>query len=175
MSARLVDSDITKLVVVPGGVADVNKPTVTEFNEGIDITCAVVAGYTLGMTDSNTIEGRSVCDKGNTTDYGSANYEGNLQFFLEADEDETAETSAYKRAADFFTTRGIQFDIIRRIGKPHDVDGSADDKVEVFGFTTDYPQFTSGAEGDAYATFTQPLGQQSRFSEGKVALVAGTP
>lgn len=172
MSARLVDSDITTLVVVPGGVKDVNAPTVAEFEGGLEITCAVVAGYTLGMTDSNTIEGRSVCDKGNTTDYGFANYEGNLQFFLEADAEETAETSAYRRAEEFFTTRGIQFDIIRRIGKPHDAPGVAGDKVEVFGFTTDYPQFTSGAEGDSYATFTQPLGQQSRFSEGKVPLAA---
>lgn len=173
MTARLVDSDITKLVVVPGGVANVNAPTVEEFNSGIDITCAVVAGYTLGFTDSNTIEGRSVCDTGNVVNYASANYEGNLQFFVEADEDETEEGSAYLRAENFFTDRNIKFDLIRRIGKSHDEEGEAGDKVEVFGFVTDYQQRTSGADGDAYATFTQPLGQQSRFSKGPVALVAG--
>lgn len=175
MSARLVDSDITKLIVVPGGVANINAPTVAELQGGIDITCAVVAGYTLGMTGSDTIDGKSVCDKGNVTNFASANYAGELTFFVEADEDETPETSAYKRAADYFVTRDIQFDLFRRIGQSHDVAVKEDDLVEGFGFVTDYPQYASGADGNNYATFMQPLGQQSRFSDGKVAVVATTP
>lgn len=178
MSARLVDSDITKLVAVLGGVGNVNSPTITELNAAVaagDITCATVAGYTLGMTGSDTIDGKSVCDKGNVTNFASANYAGELTFFLESEEDETAATSAYIRAAEFFTTRGIQFDLVRRIGKSHEEPFEVGDLVEVFGFVTDYPQYTSGADGNNYATFMQPLGQQSRFSDGKVAVVAATP
>lgn len=173
MSARLIDSDITKLTVVPGGVEDIKKPTVSELEGGIDITCAVVAGYTLGMTGSDTIDGKSVCDKGNVTNYASANYEGELQFFLEAEEDADDKTSAYRRAEEFFTDRGIYFDLVRRIGKSHEDDITEDDEVEVYGFVTDYPQYTSGSGDNSYAMFTQPLGQQSRFSEGKVKVVAG--
>lgn len=174
MTARMVDSDVTKLVVVLGGIVDVNAPTKTEIAGGVDITCATVAGMTLGMIGSDTIDGKSVCDKGNVVNYASANYEGELDFFTEADEDATALESAYIRAAEFFTTRGIKFDLIRRIGKPSTVEIDTGDEVEVFGFVTDYPQFSSGSDGNNYLTFKQPLGQQSRFSEGKVKVVAGS-
>ncbi|AIX99774.1 hypothetical protein ART_0176 [Arthrobacter sp. PAMC 25486] len=171
MSARLVDSDITLLIAVLGGVADISKPTVTELTAGVNITCAVVAGYDLGMDASEEITGKGVCDKGKVVNFGDANYKGSLQFFLEAEDDATAATSAYIAAEEFFTTRGIKFDLFRRIGKASDVPITATDKVEGYGFVTDYPQFASGADASGYAMFTQPLAQQSRFTDGKVAVV----
>ena len=94
----MVDSDVTKLVVVLGGIKDVNKPEKAEIAAGVDITCATVAGMTLGMIGSDTIDGKSVCDKGNVVNYASANYEGELDFFTEADEDATAHLNAMNLA-----------------------------------------------------------------------------
>lgn len=181
MSARLADSDITTLWVVPGGIADINAgPTIAELESALNITCAVVEGYELGMIASDARDStRSVCDVGNRTDYGAANYAGNFTFLREGDAEATDNESAYLRAAGYFTDRNKNFDLVRRGGvadspesaKPHDDPPVADDMVEVFGFVTDYPQYRSGQNANADATFTVPLGQQSRFNT-RVAIQA---
>lgn len=172
MSARLADSDITTLWVVPGGIADIEAgPTITELTAALNITCAVVEGYELGMQPSDNRDSvRSVCDKGNIVEFGAANYAGNLTFLREGDI--AAVESAYLEAAGFFTDRNKRFDLVRRGGvadspesaKPHDSAPVAGDVVEVYGFVTDYPQYRSGQNANSDATFTVPLGQQSRFN-----------
>lgn len=173
MSARLADSDITKIVVILGGVEDIANPTLAELNAGVDITCAVVEGYELGMTASDARNSsRSVCDTGNITEFGSSNYAGNFTFLREGDKEATEQNSAYLRAANFFTDRDIRFDVVRRGGVPdalesvksHKEEFVEGDVVEVYGFVTDHPQYRTGQDGNADATFTVPLGQQSRYN-----------
>lgn len=171
--ARLADSNITKVVAVVGGVTDINNPTAEELNSAVDITCALVEGYTLGMTASDTRESRrSVCDTGNVANRGAANYEGSLEFFREGDPEATENESAYLRAAKLFSDADIVVDIVRRGGVP-DAPESAKpqsepfvegDVVEIYGFVTDYPQTRTGQNANADATFTVPLFQQSRFN-----------
>lgn len=174
MSARLADSDITTLWVVPGGIADIDAgPTVAELESALEITCAVVEGYELGMQPSDNRDSqRSVCDKGNIVEFGAANYAGNLTFLREGDLEATENDSAYLRAAGYFNDRDKRFDLVRRgavadapeSAKPHDSPAVADDVVEVYGFVTDYPQYRSGQNANSDSTFTVPLGQQSRFN-----------
>lgn len=173
-SARLVDSQITKVVAVVGGVSDINAPSAAELNAAPDITCALVEGYTLGMTASDTLNAqRGVCDRGNRTDYGAANYAGDMTFFREGDATADETVSAYMRAAAVFAERGIQVDIVRRGAvpdapesiKPETEDFETGDVVEVYGFVTDYPITRSGQDSNAYATFQTVLGQQSRFNQ----------
>lgn len=174
MSARLADSDITTLWVVPGGIADIQAgPTVAELESALEITCAVVEGYELGMTASDTRDStRSICDKGNVTSFGASNYAGSFTFLREGDPDATENDSAYLKAAGYFTDRDLHFDVVRRGGipdalesiKPHDAPPVEGDMVEVYGFVTDHPQYRTGQNANADATFVQPLGQQSRFN-----------
>ncbi|MFK5691279.1 hypothetical protein ACI3EY_16600 [Ornithinimicrobium sp. LYQ92] len=183
MSARLADSDITTLWVVPGGIADINAgPTVTELESALNITCAVVEGYELGMTASDARDSaRSVCDQGNVTEFGAANYAGNLTFLREGDVEAVENDSAYLRAAGFFDDRNKRFDLVRRGAVPdsvesiksHDEDAVEGDMVEVYGFVTDYPQYRSGQNANSDATFTVPLGQQSRFNTRVAVQAAG--
>lgn len=174
MSARLADSSITTLWVVPGGIADIEAgPTAAELESALEITCAVVEGYELGMTASDTRDStRSICDKGNVTNFGAANYAGNLTLLREGDKEATENESAYLRAANYFNDRDKHFDLVRRGGVPDSPESAKDhkeppvegDMVEVYGFVTDYPQYRTGANANADATFVQPLGQQSRFN-----------
>ena len=173
MSARLADSDITKIVVILGGVADIENPTAEELNGGVDITCAIAEGYELGMTASDSRDStRSICDKGNRTNFGAANYSGELTLLREGDADAVETESAYLRAAKFFTDRDIHFDLVRRgavadspeSAKSHTEPFVAGDVVEIFGFVTDYPAYRTGSGANNDASFVQRLGQQSRFN-----------
>lgn len=172
-SARLADSDITRIVAILGGVADIENPTVTELESGVDITCAIVEGYELGMTASDTRDSqRSICDTGNITEFGAANYAGNLTFLREGDATATENESAYLRAAEFFNDKDIRFDLVRRGGVADELDSIksqtdpfvAGDVVEIYGFVTDHPQYRTGQNANSDATFTIPLGQQSRYN-----------
>lgn len=60
---------------VPGAV------TAPEANAGTNISCAIVTGYTLGFTDSDTDDSKTICDEGNVQNRGFANYEANLAIY----------------------------------------------------------------------------------------------
>lgn len=159
--ARMIDSDVTKIVFVSeGGLEDINAPTVAELEAGVDITCALVTGYSLGMTGSDTSSERGVCDVGNVTTHTNANYEANLTFFR--DDDPEAE-NAYNNAYELFTDRGIHGYLVRRIGQSSTVPFAAGDVVEVYKVASDYPQYSSG-QGADHVKFTQPFGQQGQFA-----------
>lgn len=181
-SARLADSRITKIVAVVGGLADKDNPTEDELAAGQDITCALVEGYTLGMTASDTRNTqRSVCDQGNRQDFGAANYAGDLTFFREGDKEASENESAFLRAAAVFAQPGVQVDIVRRGAvpdapesvKPESEPFVEGDVVEVFGFVTDYPITRTGQDANSDATFQTVLGQQSRFNTRAVVVTGG--
>lgn len=163
--ARLVDSDITTLTAVVGGVADPDKPTVAELNAGKDITCAVAYGYTLGMTASATVEGTlGLCDQKAATRRGDAAFGADMTI-LRADKEEGNE-SAYRAAAEIFADPDVTVDIIRRGGiadAPEDAvknttPYAAGQRVELYRFTTDYPHYRTGQAKGQDATFqVQPL------------------
>ena len=85
---RFINSDTRKVVVIPvAGIADPTEPTATELNAGVDITCAVVDGYTLGPTASDAISENAACDTANSSAPGRDNYEANLTLFRPDDTD----------------------------------------------------------------------------------------
>src|SRR5690554_6967488 len=64
------------------GIEDVNAPTAEELNAGENITCAITSpDYTLGWTERDTDDTKSLCDDSNVANPVYKNYEGNLTFF----------------------------------------------------------------------------------------------
>lgn len=177
--ARLVDSDITTLTVIVGGVADPDNPKVSELTAGKDITCAIAYGYTLGMTASATVEGKlGLCDQKAATRRGDAAFGADLTI-LRAD-DKEGNDSAYIAAAEIFADPDVTIDIVRRGGiaaAPEDAvknttPYTAGQRVELYRFTTDFPQYRTGQEKGQDATFqVQPLATEVFRHD--VAVIAG--
>lgn len=118
---------------VPGtdGIADVNAPTATELNDGENITCAITsADYTLGWTERDTDDSKSLCDDSNVQTPIYKNYEANLTFFRDADLDN--ENSTYNIAHDLFKTPKQPGYLVERVGKQSDEEYVDGDEVSVF-------------------------------------------
>lgn len=153
---RLVDSDITKLAVVVGGVVDINAPTVAELNAAKPITCAVAYGYSLGMNPSNTVTGKlGLCDQAAATRRGDAQYAADLTILR--DDGQAGNDNAYANAAEVFAEPDVVIDIVRRGGiarhpedaLPDSAAFAAGQHVEIYRFSTDYPQYRTGvAKGE---------------------------
>lgn len=94
---------------VPGteGIADVNVPTALELDfetgDAVNITCAITqSDFTLGFTERDTNDDKSLCDSSNVETPIYKNYEGTLTFFRDANADEVL--SVYNIAYDLFRT-----------------------------------------------------------------------
>lgn len=120
------------------GIDDINVPTATELNDGTNISCAITsADFTLGWTDRDTDDSKSLCDDSNVENPIYKNYEGDLTFFRDANREEVL--SVYNIAYELFLTPLQQGFLIKRVGKPFDdpyVDG---DEVTIFSFLSGDP------------------------------------
>jgi hypothetical protein len=171
--AKMADTDVTKLVwILEDDIADPTEPTDDELNAGVDITCAVVSGYTLGATASDTNNEKSVCDTANVTTFTYDNYAGDLMFFREGDS--AATDSIFDDAHDAFKTKGVVGWLVRRIDPDKGAadDFAAADVVELYKFETDNPIYSSGTADGAKVKFQTVLGQAGAMHL-NVAVVAG--
>lgn len=152
------------------GIEDVNAPTAEELNAGENITCAITSpDYTLGWTERDTDDTKSLCDDSNVMNPIYKNYEGNLTFFR--DRDSTNALSAYNIAYELFKTPLQQGYLVERVGKPFDepyVDG---DEVSVFLFLSGDPRTLH--EDGVPIRMQVPFYAQGRSSEG-IVTVGGT-
>lgn len=82
------------------GIANVNAPKATEINAGTNISCAMVADFTLGWTERDTDDTAGLCDDSNVSNPTRKNYEGTLTFFLDANRADN--TSIYNKVQDLF-------------------------------------------------------------------------
>jgi hypothetical protein len=126
-------------IPVPPELVDINAPTADELNAGENISCAITSpDYTLGWTDRDTDDTKSLCDDSNVQNPIYKNYEGNLTFFRDADIENNE--SVYNIAYELFKTPLQLGYLVERVGKPFDepyVDG---DQVSVFLFLSGDPR-----------------------------------
>lgn len=160
--ARLVDQGVTRLTWVPGddGIADVNAPTVTELEAGVDLTCQMVSTYEVRADGSDTTSERAVCDTANVDTPTVANYMGRFELFRDWDSDAEEWTSddvlewlEYKQPGYF----------VRRLGLPMTEAYAAGQQVEVYKFMPDHPQIQGGT-GTGFLKATVPMLQQGVFT-----------
>ena len=136
---------------VPAGTAGWNpeSPSAAVLTEARNISCAVVSGYTLNPTDSDTDDTTSICNNANTTDYTFYNYEGNLTLFREEVGVNADATSPASRAFEFFKHEDADGYLVRRMGYAESTPAAAGQEVSVFKFMSDFPQDVVGDSGGA--------------------------
>lgn len=117
-----------------------DAPSAAILTEARNISCAIVSGYTLNPTDSDTDDTTSICNSANVSTPTFYNYEANLTFFREevgVDEDRT---SAMYRAFAFFKHPDAVGYLVRRMGYRNTVAAAAGQEVDVFYVSSDYGQ-----------------------------------
>lgn len=103
-----------------------------------NISCAVVSGYTLNATESDTDDSTSICDGANVELPTYYNYEANITFFRESDIANT--TSDYAKAFAFFKDGRKSGWLVRRVGHVSSVAAAAAQVVSSYKVISDYPQ-----------------------------------
>lgn len=132
------------------GFADPENPTIAELNAGTNISCAIVAGYTLGFTDSDTNDERSICDEGNVATRGFANYEASLSFFRAPLAATDPDSLVYDAARDIFKGElHVTGFLVSRQGAKSSVAYAAGDHINLFKVTSDLYRDISGDPGSS--------------------------
>ncbi|ALY10109.1 hypothetical protein SEA_THUNDERCLAP_33 [Arthrobacter phage Thunderclap] len=150
--AKMMSPNTTIWWVPLAGIANPMAPTVAEINAGTNISCAIVTGYTLGATASDTDDSKSICDDANVQTPTFDNYEASLTFFRS---DLTAVTAIYQTAFNLFKTPRVEGYLVSRQGKKSDQIAASNDLVSVYRVISDSPQDLD-AEGSA-VQFTVPF------------------
>lgn len=138
-----------------------DAPSAAKLTTATNISCAIVSGYTLNATDSDTDDSTSICDASNAGVPTFYNYEGNLTFFRDADL-VTATTDFAKAFAFFKAGKSTGF-LVRRVGYLSTVAAAAGQKVSSYKFISDNPQDV--VEDGGPVQYTVPF-----LSQGKMAL-----
>lgn len=177
MAKKMLNPNTTLWVIDADDVLDITELTAADLNgtpgdpeaeppvapvEGaLNFSCAVVRGYTLNPTDSDTDDSASICDSGNVENRLYDNYEGEFTMFRDADVDDA--TSVFNQAFEYFKTPDKRFYVVRRVGKRNTVAAATGDEVEAFLFTNDHVRSVDGGD-DGPIQFTVPLLQQGQYT-----------
>lgn len=157
---------------VPAATVGFNPdaPSAAALTAAMNISCAVVSGYTLNPTDSDTSSNTSICNSANVSNPTFSNYEANITFFRESVGLDADPTSAYARAFDYFKHADAEGYLVRRVGYRETVAPAAGHEVSVFKFSTDNAQDVVPDDGSEIQ-FTVPFLPQGKMVL-DVALVA---
>ena len=155
------NGNVTVWLVPVSGIVDYKSPTATEINAGLNVTPAIAwDGTTIpAATESDSVDDRSLADRGNATSRGSAQFEGTLNFFYPKDLNENV--TDYGKAFTFLRVPRVPMYAVVRVlqsGSDWNKAAEAGEYVSVFRFLTD--GWTNDvAEDDAYKYAVSLLAQ----------------
>lgn len=158
--AKMMSPNTTIWWVPLAGIANYLAPTAVEITAGVNISAAIVTGYTLGATDSDTDDSKTIVDEGNVQTPTFGNYEASLSFYRDG----------IGEAATVFTTANALFNagrvegwLVSRQGYKATVAATAAQLVSVFRVISDYHQVVEGDGGAPIQTTVpfKPLGQMA--------------
>lgn len=134
-----------------GHFADIQNPTVAELNSGYNLSCAIVTGYTLDFTDSNTEDTTTIFDDFTSESILSHSYEADLQFFLAPRGSVEGNEDAFRQAEELFYNQENQVGYLsKRFGfsseTPYTYDAPKQ-KVDLFKVQADLPKVVSEDDG----------------------------
>lgn len=140
--ANKMMSPAETLWFVPKGTAgwDPKTPSAAALTAARNLSCAIVSGYTLNPTDSDTDDTTSICNSSNSADPTFYNYEANMTFFRESEGADKDATSPEARAFELFKSVDVAGDWVRRVGKMNTAPAAAGDEVDIFSVQSDYSQ-----------------------------------
>lgn len=145
--ARVLADGKTKFTVLTTAPADPAAPTATELNAGIDLSCDILSSdFTWTPTASDTVDEKALCATGNSTVFGSSNYDLGVTLWRLFDETtgaaDTASEAGWVALKDKGTTLWAY---ARETGKPSTEDWAAGDEIYLGGeVVTDLPTRTDG-------------------------------
>jgi hypothetical protein len=165
----MLDSNVNTLLFIAGGVSNPDELSAVELNAAADngnLTCAIRAGYTLAMSNSDNFKDAGLCDEGNVDGWGYANYSGEWEFYFPALN--APPDSPEAKAKAFFTNwdRETTVDVVRRIGKKSTDPFQTGDEVDLFRFKLDFPQLSAPGDGQKNVSFKVVGAQQGLFRLG---------
>lgn len=156
--AKMMSPNTTIWWIPLAGVANYLTPKVTELTAGTNISAAIVTGYTLGATDSDTDDSKTIVDEGNVSTYTFGNYEANISFFRDAVGDAP---TIFTTAVNLFKAGRVEGWLVSRQGYKSTVAPAVGHLVSIFRVYSDYTQDVEG-DGGSPIQFTvpfKPLGQ----------------
>ena len=158
--AKLMSPNTTIWWVPLAGITNYLAPTAAEVTAGSNISAAIVTGYTLGATDSDTDDSKTIVDEGNVQTPTFGNYEANISFFRDGIGDTpTAFTTAYN----LFKAGRVEGWLVSRHGYKSTVAATAAQLVSIFRVYSDFGQDIEG-DGGAPIQFTVPFKPQGAFA-----------
>lgn len=126
----------------------------------VDLSCAIVTGFTLNATDSETDSTASICDTAGVSTPTRDAYEANLTFFRQDLQAADAATSVYTKAYELFKKGGAKANkrgwLVKRVGYPQGTPIAKDQEVSAFLVMPDNPQDVS-SDATTPIQFTVPF------------------
>lgn len=127
-------------------------PSAAQINAGTRVSPALVTGYTLKMSDSNTDNSKTVEDEGNVETPTLKNYEGKLQFFRDelgsGTQDVPVPATVFTTVLNLFKVPYVSGWLVSRYGPKADVPVAAGDTVSTFKFKNDVYRTLEGDAGE---------------------------
>ena len=127
-----------------GHFADPENPTLEELNTGYNLSPAIVTGFTLDFTDSETVDAATIYDKQTSELFTHSSYEANLQFFLAPRGSSSANESSYRMAEElFYHNQLAKGYLAKRFGYKWDVKYHVNHKADIFYVQATIPKVVS--------------------------------
>lgn len=158
--AKLMSPNTTIWWVPLAGVANYLSPTAAEVTAGTNLSAAIVTGYTLGATDSDTDDSKTIVDEGNVQTPTFGNYEASLSFYRDGIGDTP---TIFSTAYNLFKTGRVEGWLVSRHGYKATVAATAAQLVSIFRVYSDFGQDIEG-DGGAPIQFTVPFKPQGQFA-----------
>ena len=142
--AKMMSPNTTIWWIPLAGIANYLSPTVAEINAGINISAGIVTGFTLGATDSDTDDSKTIVDEGNVSTPTFGNYEASLSFFRDATGDAA---TVFTTATALFTGGRVEGWLVSRHGYKSTIVAATTQLVSVYGVISDFYQDVEGDGG----------------------------
>lgn len=142
--AKMMSPNSTIWWVPLAGFANYLTPTVAEVNAGINISAGIVTGFTLGATDSDNDNSKTIVDEGNVSTPTFGNYEASLSFFRDATGDAA---TVFTTATALFTGGRVEGWLVSRHGYKANTTAATTQLVSIFGVISDFYQDVEGDGG----------------------------
>jgi hypothetical protein len=142
--AKMMSPNTTIWWIPLAGIANYQSPTVAEINAGVNISAGIVTGFTLGATDSDTDDSKTIVDEGNVSTPTFGNYEASLSFFRDATGDAA---TVFTTATALFTSGRVEGWLVSRQGYKATTAAATTQLVSVYGVVSDFYQDVEGDGG----------------------------
>ena len=158
--AKMMSPNTTIWWVPLAGISNYLAPTAAEITAGTNLSAAIVTGYTLGATDSDTDDSKTIVDEGNVQTPTFGNYEANLSFYRDGIGDTP---TIFTTAFNLFKAGRVEGWLVSRHGFKSTVAATAAQLVSIYRVYSDFGQTIEG-DGGAPIQFTVPFKSQGQFA-----------